>query len=100
MAAAIIAKVDVMPESTDYLFGGGILIEWHDSPYSFFSLSNRTLLLQGLIMAALFALLPIVYRINGTVRAAAYDFLHPVTFEKTLHSASAIGDVLLGTTRW
>ena len=55
VAAAIIAKVGVMLESTDYLFG-------------------------GLIMAALFALLPIVYRINGTVRAAAYDFLHPVTF--------------------
>jgi len=75
VAAAIIAKVDVMPESTDYLCG-------------------------GLIMAVIFALLPIVYRINGTVGNAMYDLLHPYSYQKVLRSTIVICDILLGASRW
>jgi len=75
VAAAIIAKVDVMPESTDYLCG-------------------------GLIMAIIFALLPIVYRINGTVGNAIYELLHPYSYQKLLHCTVVICDILLGASRW
>ena len=75
VAAAIIAKVDVMPESTDYLCG-------------------------GLVMAALFALLPVVYRINAAVRAAVLDLVQPPTWDRFFHSATVICDVLLGSSPW
>lgn len=75
VAAAIIAKVDVIPESTDYLFG-------------------------GLVMAAIFALLPIFYRINGAVGTAFFDLLHAHTLRKALQSTSVVCDILLGTSRW
>lgn len=75
VAAAIIAKVDVMPESTDYLCG-------------------------GLVMAGIFALLPIIYRINNAVGSAVFDILRPSSFRKVLHSTNLICNVLLGSSRW
>ncbi|XP_046654831.1 protein PHTF2-like isoform X1 [Daphnia pulicaria] len=75
VAAAIIAKVDVMPESTDYLCG-------------------------GLVMAGIFALLPIIYRINSAVGSAVVDMLHPSSFRKALHSTNIICNILFGSSRW
>lgn len=54
----------------------------------------------GLAMSGIFALLPIIYRINGTVGAAMFDLLHPTSFRKFLNSLNIICNILLGSTRW
>ncbi|EFX70059.1 hypothetical protein DAPPUDRAFT_217520 [Daphnia pulex] len=64
-----------MPESTDYLCG-------------------------GLVMAGIFALLPIIYRINSAVGSAVVDMLHPSSFRKALHSTNIICNILFGSSRW
>ena len=56
-------------------------------------------------MAAIFALLPIVYRINGAVGTALSsmefsDFLHPESLRKTLQNMAVVCDILLGSSRW
>ena len=51
-------------------------------------------------MSGIFALLPIIYRVNGAVGSAVYDMLHPTSFRKTLHSTNVIFNILLGSTRW
>jgi hypothetical protein len=101
VAAAIIAKVDVIPESTDYLFGGrnnSAIIEVNENVQH----ANIRLdfLSSGLVMAAIFALLPILYRINGAVGTAFFDLLHAHTLRKALQSTSVVCDILLGTSRW
>ena len=101
VAAAIIAKVDVIPESTDYLFGGE-----NNSAIFYFQkkIENDNFLFEfftsGLVMAAIFALLPIFYRINGAVGTAFFDLLHAHTLRKALQSTSVVCDILLGTSRW
>lgn len=51
-------------------------------------------------MAAIFALLPIVYRINGAVGTAFVEIIHPNSFRKTLQSMAVVADILLGSSRW
>jgi hypothetical protein len=96
-----------MPESTDYLCGGKRMNE----KWSFFF--NVLLLLMqndligyifacwiGLVMAGIFALLPIIYRINSAVGSAVVDMLHPSSFRKALHSTNIICNILFGSSRW
>lgn len=54
----------------------------------------------GLVMAGIFALLPIIYRINNAVGSAVFDILRPSSFRKALHSTNLICNVLLGSSRW
>ena len=51
-------------------------------------------------MAAIFALLPILYRINGAIGTAFSDLLHAHNWRKVLQSTSVVCDILLGTSGW
>ena len=51
-------------------------------------------------MSAIFALLPIVYRINSAVGTAIVDTMHPNSLRKVLHNMNVICNILLGSTRW
>ena len=64
-----------MPESTDYLCG-------------------------GLVMAALFALLPVVYRLNAPARAVLFDVVHPDDLQHGLRSLTLLCDILFGSCAW
>lgn len=51
-------------------------------------------------MSGIFALLPIVYRINSAVGTAILEIMHPSSLRKVLHNMSVICNILLGSSRW